>query len=658
MHHRYNYAYGRFPAYIQDQLNQAPPGSPGRHKAILSLSLQMVGEGIPDDLIFSAIRQWIPDIDKEDKEIWDAIRGAHELNPKPAAYANASDTAFGNSQDGLPNDLADVGPLEFLNRLFHPGEYICITLPDSEGNPTVNEIHSREEWLDADFGNSYASTYGVWFCINPLKDHESRTDDNVADFRHLLVEIDNGALEKQYANLKASGLPIAALSYSGNKSIHALVKIDASDAVEFRERQRIVYRHLESLGIDKANSNPARLSRLPGVARGESKQRLLSWNLGAPSFADWQFRNAGDGSEVFDLDSLLQFDRENDPDCLIGKRWMCRGHSVVVQGPTGIGKSSMVLQMLMTWAKGDSFFGFKPKEKLKSVLIQAENDKGDIAEAFQDILRSLYVDKPSHDEWLAFKENVIILRDTSNGDRFVEKLKEIVAIQKPDIIFADNLFAYSGGNLCDQTYMTKFLRTQIQPILNETGVVMIFVHHTGKPPKVGEGRTGSSAYAGYGTSDIANWARNTITVIDDGRDGIYTVQMAKRGARTGVLNEQGKSIDTLFLRQSASGIFWESVNGIENQEKLKEAREDNHMEGLRNYIINNEKVVKPWFENDKHWLEFGLSRDECKGLLRRLVAEPTTEGLQPIYLYQESVKGYTKKQWIYSAIAEGSQTSF
>jgi RecA-family ATPase len=75
------------------------------------------------------------------------------------------------------------------------------------------------------------------------------------------------------------------------------------------------------------------------------------------------------------LDSLLQFDRENDPACMIGKRWMCRGHSVIVQGSTGIGKSSFVLQMLMAWAKGDSFFGFhystvRPNFSIVSIIYQ------------------------------------------------------------------------------------------------------------------------------------------------------------------------------------------------------------------------------------------------------------------------------------------------
>jgi hypothetical protein len=340
--------------------------------------------------------------------------------------------------------------------------------------------------------------------------------------------------------------------------------------------------------------------------------------VGASSFGEWQFRNSSDGSDVFDLDCLLQFDRANDPDCMIGDRWLCRGHSVVVQGPTGIGKSSFVLQMLMSWAKGKSFFGFQPKDKLKSVLIQAENDMGDIAEAFQDILKNLYNGKSSHGEWSALKENVVIVRDSSNGDKFVDKLREIIASQQPDIIFADNLLAYAGGNLCDQPFMTKFLRTQIQPLLNETGVVLVFVHHTGKPPKMGEGRSGSSAYAGYGTSDIANWARSTITLIDDGRDGIYTVEMAKRGARTGVFSDKGKSIDTLFLRHAESGIFWESVSGIENQEKLKEARTLNHLEGLRNHIIVNETVVKPWFETNNNWAQFcyqGMGARLCYGSL-------------------------------------------
>ena len=85
------------------------------------------------------------------------------------------------------------------------------------------------------------------------------------------------------------------------------------------------------------------------------------------------------------------------------------------------------------------------------------------------------------------------------------------------------------------------------------------------------------------------------------------------------------------------------MSGIENQERLKEARTVSHLDGLRDYIVAKETVVKPWFETDKNWEQFGLSRDGCKALLRRLVAD-RAEGNQPIYLYKATVNGYTRKR--------------
>src|SRR5258707_11870439 len=72
------------PAYIQKQLPEAPPGKTGRHDAWGRISLQMKGEGIPDDVAFAELRRWIPDADKSDKELWDLIRGAEKRNPQPA----------------------------------------------------------------------------------------------------------------------------------------------------------------------------------------------------------------------------------------------------------------------------------------------------------------------------------------------------------------------------------------------------------------------------------------------------------------------------------------------------------------------------------------------------------------------------------------------
>src|ERR1700693_3016617 len=85
--HTKNYADAGIPAYIQNQLKQPPPSSGGRHAAWMRLSYQMVGENLPDGVIFSALRQWIPDADQPDTELRKLIAGARRRNPERAEGA-------------------------------------------------------------------------------------------------------------------------------------------------------------------------------------------------------------------------------------------------------------------------------------------------------------------------------------------------------------------------------------------------------------------------------------------------------------------------------------------------------------------------------------------------------------------------------------------
>src|ERR1700722_5623525 len=84
--HNDNYSDGRFPDYIQSQLNQPPPApdSRQRHAAWMRLSYQMVGENLPDNVIFTALREWMPDADQPDGELRKLIAGARRRNPQRA----------------------------------------------------------------------------------------------------------------------------------------------------------------------------------------------------------------------------------------------------------------------------------------------------------------------------------------------------------------------------------------------------------------------------------------------------------------------------------------------------------------------------------------------------------------------------------------------
>ena len=57
-----------------------------------------------------------------------------------------------------------------------------------------------------------------------------------------------------------------------------------------------------------------------------------------------------DGPQLMDLESLETFDRNNDPNAVLGRRWLCRGGSLLMVGQSGTGKSSLMMQGAISWA--------------------------------------------------------------------------------------------------------------------------------------------------------------------------------------------------------------------------------------------------------------------------------------------------------------------
>ena len=135
---------------------------------------------------------------------------------------------------------------------------------------------------------------GMWCSINPFRDPDgSRSDANVSDYRHLLVEVDNGMTAGQsLVCMVAIGLPVTAYTTSGNKSVHALVRIDAESEDQYRERVRTVFSWLDALGFpfDPSTGNPSRLTRPAGFRRGDSAQRLLGVHSHDQGFTWHRFR--------------------------------------------------------------------------------------------------------------------------------------------------------------------------------------------------------------------------------------------------------------------------------------------------------------------------------------------------------------------------------
>jgi hypothetical protein len=74
----------------------------------------------------------------------------------------------------------------------------------------------------------------------------------------------------------------------------------------------------------------------------------------------------------------LQRPLQNDPSALIKHRFLCRRAALLLVGATGLGKSSLSMQLMIKWAVGQPVFGLEPVKPLRSLLVQAENDDGDL----------------------------------------------------------------------------------------------------------------------------------------------------------------------------------------------------------------------------------------------------------------------------------------
>ena len=113
--------------------------------------------------------------------------------------------------------------------------------------------------------------------MNPLDGH-GVSDKNVTRFPYALLESDEVDLGLQASFLAKVKLPIAAIVFSGGRSLQALVKLDSEDADQYRETVTELLNALDEYGADTKNKNAARMCRLSGFYRGDQQQRLVYLN--------------------------------------------------------------------------------------------------------------------------------------------------------------------------------------------------------------------------------------------------------------------------------------------------------------------------------------------------------------------------------------------
>lgn len=290
-------------------------------------------------------------------------------------------------------------------------------------------------------------------------------------------------------------------------------------------------------------------------------------------------------SESVGWEQLLEFDTENDPNNVIGlrngktTRYLCKGHGAWLIGPSGVGKSSLALQMGISFAVGRPFFAVTPMRALRVLVVQAENDKGDIAEMARGIEAGLKIDAFS-DEGAPFdllKSNLKVVSITGKtGQPFCQWLERQILAFAADLVMVDPLLSFAGIDVSRTDQASQFCRVWLDPVLRRTGAVMISTHHTGKP-KQERGKAPESIYdqmySGLGSSELVNWARAVLLLQPVG-DQAFKLVFAKRGKRAWATHLDDRPTQVVWLRHAVNGnIYWEQIEPPEEEQEQREAKE-------------------------------------------------------------------------------------
>jgi hypothetical protein len=279
-----------------------------RHAQAVKIAASLAGQGLPADAIAAELRPLYP-ADVSDQELdgiarWSTQRGftpcvpryrpapALKLRPavKLAADAGAKMLARYGSAYGRTATLADF-EAEFWERSDprppedwrHDWRLLVATLYAADdrigiktGVDNLATIQNRDEWLRAADLNDTGR--GLRICLNPVQCDAARLRNaDVAAYRFLLLENDRVSLPEQAALLAAAPLPIVAVVTSGNRSLHAWLRLDAADEITWRTTAAALFDRFAPAGFDRQCATPSRLARLPGFVRNDSggQQRLL-----------------------------------------------------------------------------------------------------------------------------------------------------------------------------------------------------------------------------------------------------------------------------------------------------------------------------------------------------------------------------------------------
>jgi RecA-family ATPase len=437
---------------------------------------------------------------------------------------------------------------KLLTALFQPDEHvqICTAFKDDDRRGKIpGASHwnwTSQELLDALKRGDVAGVLepdgdaGAWIGFNPV-DGTGAKDGNVTAFRHTLVQVDDGDLERQLCLLHELELPCTAIIHSGGRSLHALVRVDAANLVDYRARVDYLHAVCKRNGLDVESSHrgPARLCRMPGVMRGEAAQYVVEWQAGRPDYDQWRdwAENAKDDlPEPENLGDVWDNPPALAPELIEGVLRV--GHKLLLSGGSKSAKSFDLQQLAVAVAEGREWHGWQCK-KSKVLYVNLEIDRASCIHRLKEIYRALGCEPNGIN-------NIEIwnLRGKSRSmDRLAPKIIRRAEERGFGLVVVDPLYKVLTGSENEASEMAAFFN-YFDQIAERLGASVVYSHHHSKGEQ-GQKKAGDRA-SGSGV-----FYRDPDALID-------FVELKVPKARRGVLTS-AIQIDAMRAAARAKGVY-------------------------------------------------------------------------------------------------------
>ena len=304
-------------------------------------------------------------------------------------------------------------------------------------------------------------------------------DEDVTRFTYALAESDDLSIDDQKKLFINFRLPIATLVESGGKSVHALIKVDAKDETEYDQRVAFLYDWLakHSFVVDNNNSNPSRLSRLPGVMRKGKLQKLIATNIGCKTWLEWKDYITGVEDDLPPIHSARDmFDNPTPEPPAIIEGVLRQGAKMICTGDSKSGKTCLLTNLAICIAEGWEWLGHKCMQGAV-LYINMEVMQSDFEARYKAIYKAY--GEPASEQG---KDNFDYWNLRGKAEPLETLTPKIIRRCRNKgylVIIVDPIYKVQGGDENSAEAIGKFCAL-FDKIAEETGASMIYVHHHSK----------------------------------------------------------------------------------------------------------------------------------------------------------------------------------